>query len=173
MNRQNPQAQQYMKQVKRQLTCSRKQRHGLISELEQMIGMFSDDCPDASYEQIRTACGSPTEIAAELLSDIPEQEMTRICRSKKWIRIAATACLTAITIGACSAVVYFIRHPWTAEIVTVIYEENIPEGWEYIQKYGLSYELDEDGNIVLATDKDGNEIEVDEKGIPIRELKYK
>lgn len=72
-----------------------------------------------------------------------------------------------------SAVVYFIRHPWTAEIVTVIYEENIPEGWEYIQKYGLSYELDEDGNIVLATDKDGNEIEVDEKGIPIRELKYK
>lgn len=64
MNRQNPQAQQYMKQVKRQLTCSRKQRHGLISELEQMIGMFLDDCPDASYEQIRTACGSPTEIAA-------------------------------------------------------------------------------------------------------------
>lgn len=55
----------------------------------------------------------------------------------------------------------------------MIYEENIPEGWEYIQKYGLSYELDEDGNIVLATDKDGNEIEVDEKGIPIRELKYK
>lgn len=82
MNRQNPQAQQYMKQVKRQLTCSRKQRHGLISELEQMIGMFLDDCPDASYEQIRTACGSPTEIAAELLSDIPEQEMTRIRRSK-------------------------------------------------------------------------------------------
>lgn len=138
-----------------------------------MIGMFLDDCPNARYEDIEAACGSPADAAAELLSDIPEQEMTRIGRSKKWIRIAATACLTAITISACSAVVYFIRHPWTVEITTVIdYTDELPSYWDYAEKYGINYEYDASGRIVQATDNNENEIRVDEDGIPVDKEKY-
>ena len=85
-----------------------------------------------------------------------------------------TACLAAVAVGACGTVAYFIRYPYTAEITTVIYEDedHIPEYWKYAEKYGLSYEMDEEGNIISATDRDGNTVEIDQNGIPLDQLKY-
>ena len=174
MNRKNTAARKYLKQTGRKLTCGMRQNHRLMSDLKRTIGIFLDDCPDASYEDFLEAFGSPAEMAAEMLRDVPEQEIAGVQRNRKWIRIALTACLAAVAVGACGTVAYFIRYPYTAEITTVIYEDedHIPEYWKYAEKYGLSYEMDEEGNIISATDRDGNTVEIEQNGIPLDQLKY-
>lgn len=141
--------------------------------MKQMIGMFLDDCPDASYEDILTACGSPTDVAADLLADVPERERNQYRIKRKRLYTAAIIIFLTVSICACSSVAYFIRNPWTAEITTVIdYTDKLPSYWDYAEKYGINYEYDTSGRIIQATDNDGNKIEVDKDGIPTDKEKY-
>lgn len=137
------------------------------------MAIFMDDCPDASYEDVLLAFGSPAAMAAEMLCDIPEQEISGTARQKTRLRRAWTAALLMVSICACVAVAYCIRKPRTVEITTVIdYTDELPSYWDYAEKYGINYEYDASGRIVQATDNNGNEIKVDKDGIPVDKEKY-
>lgn len=144
-----------------------------MSDLKQMIGMFLDDCPDASYEDILTACGSPTDVAADLLSDVPEQELRQAASRRKHISVSLIAGLLVITLCACAGTMFFYwqRENNPHEIQTIIYENEsqIPAQTRNGLTYGLSYQLDKNGNILAAYDHDGNKVPVDAYGVPQEE----
>ena len=141
--------------------------------MKQMIGMFLDDCPDASYEDILTACGSPTDVAADLLSDVPEQELRQAASRRKHILVSLIAGLLVITLCACAGTMFFYwqRENNPHEIQTIIYENEsqIPAQTRNGLTYGLSYQLDKNGNILAAYDHDGNKVPVDAYGVPQEE----
>lgn len=144
-----------------------------MSDLKQMIGMFLDDCPDASYEDILTACGSPTDVAADLLSNVPEQELRQAASRRKHILVSLIAGLLVITLCACAGTMFFYwqRENNPHEIQTIIYENEsqIPAQTRNGLTYGLSYQLDKNGNILAAYDHDGNKVPVDAYGVPQEE----
>lgn len=145
-----------------------------MGKLKQMIGVFLDDCPDATYEDFLEAFGSPKEMAAEMLRDVPEQEIAgvRQCRELFWRTLIVS--MAAVTIAACSTAVFFYwqRENNPHEITTVVYEEDMPEYMKNMDQYGLNYRLDENGNVIEAYDNEGNIVEVNEKGVPLDKEKY-
>ena len=107
MNRKNTAAQKYLKQTGKQLTCGRRQKYRLMSDLKRTIGIFLDDCPDASYEDFLEAFGSPTDMAAEMLRDVSEQEIRWTVSRNTRMRRAQAAVLLAVSVCACAAAVFF------------------------------------------------------------------
>ncbi|MDO4173186.1 MAG: hypothetical protein Q4D42_00350 [Eubacteriales bacterium] len=163
----------YIKDVETLLNLTNDQKEQKNQDLMNIVQMYLNDNEQATYEQIAEALGSPEHMAAELMYDITEVEKYQARENQKKVYTAVAAVCLAVAIGACAAVAYFIQNPYTEEITTVIdYTESLPSYWDYAVKYGINYEYDEKGIIVRATDNDGNEIAVDEKGIPLDKEKY-
>lgn len=175
MNRKNTAARKYLKQTDRQLTCGMRQRRRLISDLKRTIGIFLDDCPDASYEDFLEAFGSLADMAAEMLRDVPEQEIHRTVSRKTRMRRAQVAVLLAVSACACAVAVFFYwqRENNPHEIETVVYENEtqLPTETQNGLRYGLSYQLDKNGRIIAAFDKGGHAVAVNAEGIPLEDLK--
>ncbi|MGM9630796.1 hypothetical protein [Butyricicoccus sp.] len=147
-----------------------------MGDLKRTIGIFLDDCPDASYEDFLEAFGSPADMAAEMLRDVPEQEIAGVQRYRKLFLRALIVCMAAVTIGASSTAVflYWQRENNPHEITTMVYEDkdDMPEYMKNMDKYGLDYQLDKDGNVIEAYDNEGNIVEVDSDGKPLDQSKY-
>ncbi|MCD8355562.1 MAG: hypothetical protein LUE11_03180 [Clostridia bacterium] len=144
------------------------------ADLHHIVYMYLDDNPEASYNDIAAALGSPERMAEELLQDIPKSERYQTRRKRKRVHVTIVVALLVMVIAASFIVAYFIRNPYTQEVTTVVYEEddNLPKYWDYAEKYGINYEFDDRGNIIRASDSDGNKIAVDQDGIPLDQEKY-
>lgn len=160
----------YIKEVEKQLPCALRQKQNLKADLCHIVYMYLDDNPEASYKDIAAALGSPERMAEELLQDIPESERYQTRRKRKRVHVTIVIVLLVMVIAASSIAAYFIRNPYTQEVTTVVYEEEdgLPGYWGY----GINYEFDDRGNIIRATDNDGNEVAIDQDGIPLDQEKY-
>ncbi len=146
-----------------------------MSDLKRTIGIFRDDCPDASYEDFLEAFGSPADMAAEMLRDVSEQEIRWTVSRNTRMRRAQAAVLLAVSVCACAAAVFFYwqRENNPHEIKTIVYENEtqLPAETQNGLRYGLSYQLDKNGRIIAAFDKEGHAVAVSAEGIPLEELK--
>lgn len=159
----------YIQDVETLLNLTNDQKEQKNQDLMNIVQMYLNDNEQATYEQIAEALGSPEHMAAELMYDITEVEKYQARENQKKVYTAVAAVCLAVAIGACAAVAYFIQNPYTEEITTIIYEDeaDMPEYWENAEKYGLDYELDQNENVIGATDGNGNSVEVDRNGVPL------
>ncbi|MDO4286984.1 MAG: hypothetical protein Q4C40_04590 [Eubacteriales bacterium] len=163
----------YIKNVEKLLDCPYKHKKNAREDIIGIVEMYLRDNPYASYGDMVDMLGSPEDMAAEWMKDIPEGERCRTYRKWKRFYTAVAAVLLIVAVGTSSAVVHFIRHPYTDEITTVVdYTKNFPSYWDYAEKYGINYEYDSSGVIIRATDNQRNEIAVDQEGIPLDKEKY-
>lgn len=169
----NTAARKYRRQVRRSLTCSVGQKHKMMCDLSRTVKIFLEDYPDASYNDFLQAFGHPSDMAADMLQDVSRQEINRTIQRDRRVRCGLVAALILVSVTACAAARFFYwqRENNPHEIQTVIYEQTaqIPQQTQNGLQYGLSYQLDENGTILTAFDAEGNEIPVDENGMPIGE----
>lgn len=135
--------------------------------------IFLADFPDASYDDFLRAFGPPEHMAAEMLRDVSLEEMRETARQERQRRRMRTVGLIVTVLCACIAAAFFYwereNNPHT--ISTIVYEsaQHVPAQTKNGLQYGLSYQLDADGNIIAAFDKDGAPVTVDADGKPITE----
>lgn len=159
----------YIQHVELLLDCTLRQKRNAMADVKHIVRLYLEDDPQASYEDISAELGNPERMAEELMQDIPMEERIRGRWMQKQLYRAIIGILLAISIAIVGETVYVIRNPWYLRHFTSIPADE--RAWYYpnSQKYGLTYELDEDGYITSAIDQYGNLVEVNEKGMPITE----
>ena len=76
-----------------------------------MIGLFLEDCPDASYDDCVQAFGSPAYMAREMLCDVPEEEIQNDCMRRKRFHVICILCLLAVAVLSSAAAIFLYTHP--------------------------------------------------------------
>lgn len=59
----------YLRQVRKHLTCSPKERNRFLHRTDQMLDAFLEENPDATDEDLYLALGSPEELAEQMMEE--------------------------------------------------------------------------------------------------------
>lgn len=94
----NREAKKYRRKVRKLLLCGFRRRKELMAQMERPMEAFLADCPNAKFAQLEAALGSPNEMAASLMENVPLREQKIADITKIAIRAAAVACFVAVTI---------------------------------------------------------------------------
>lgn len=157
----------YIQHVTLLLDCTFRQRWDAVTDIKHIVRLYLDDNPEASYEDISKQLGNPECMAEELMQDIPVIERIQGRRMQKRVYHAIIGVLLAVAVGAVGQAIYVMRH---AENYVPIPAASIDPMARYRDngmKYGLDYELDDNGNIIRAINIYDEEISVDKNGVPI------
>lgn len=65
----------YLRQVKKHLTCSPKERNRFLHRTEQMLDAFLEENPDATEEDLYLALGSPEELAEQMMEECESHQV--------------------------------------------------------------------------------------------------
>lgn len=120
----NPAVQQYARALK-PLLRGRKQKRSVLKEFYSTVALVLDDHPEADYETLVTAIGSPEAFAAALQEDHPYHPMS--LKMKLCLALIAV-CLVGVSFG-----LFYIITAESPEIATVytnpkeFSHENIPD----------------------------------------------
>lgn len=87
----------YKREVKASLKCGRKQRKQLLNQLENFKD--SSGVEDGTYSQLLASFGPPEEMAASLMENVSEAEITRFQNGKKWWRFLLCIFVAALVAG--------------------------------------------------------------------------
>lgn len=147
-----------------------------MKELNGIVEIFLEESANVSYDAIVCAFGTPAHMAQEMMSrDVSDGDIQREKNRRKRLRHVQNLALIMVCVCACAAAVFFYwqRENNPHQIATVVYEDEsqIPSITKNGLKYGLSYQLDKEDNIIAAFDKAGNAVDVDADGIPRGEKK--
>lgn len=105
----------YLAQVDRALVRLLRLRERLMDEAKRLVDQFLEENPEATYEDLLTAFGTPEEFAEEMLSTLPTEEVEGAWRKEHFWRRAALV-LTALVLAG-SALFFFWRWQKTQKIV--------------------------------------------------------
>ena len=97
----------YLRQVKKHLTCSPKERNRFLHRTEQMLDAFLEENPDATEEDLYLALGSPEELAEQMME---ECEFHSTPHSNKFIEVSIVLSL-ALICASIMAYLYFRTNP--------------------------------------------------------------
>ena len=92
---------QYLREVKRGLSCSGKQKRMVLWQIKGSIDAFLSEKPDADYEAIVGRFGTPEQVTASALDAMDVQELSkRLKIRKRIVTIIGTAALAVILLWA-------------------------------------------------------------------------
>ena len=159
----------YIQHVGLLLDCTLGRKRDAMADVRHIVELYLEDNPNASYEDITKELGDPEHMTDESLMDIPVAERIPGRRIQKKLYLAVIGVMLIVTIAAVGQMVYFIQNPYYLGYFTSLPADPRAEYYKSSQKYKLIYELNDDGYIMRATDRTGQEVDVNEKGIPISE----
>ncbi len=81
----NKAARRYLRQVKLHLFCDRAHRKARLSRAQTMIEDFSEERPEAEYNDFVAAFGSPQGFAENILEGVEQAEIDSAKRRKKFL----------------------------------------------------------------------------------------
>ena len=94
----NTQEKNYRKQVRKALQCGRKEKQQLTAALDRDLARFREETPEPTAEELSAAFGTPEDMAASLMAQLPEGTQKKFQKCKrvwKWIVSAVIIFLIA------------------------------------------------------------------------------
>ena len=94
----NTQEKNYRKQVRKALLCGRKEKKQLTAALDRNLARFREETPEPTAEELSAAFGTPVDMAASLMAQLPEGTQKKFQKCKrvwKWIVSAVIIFLIA------------------------------------------------------------------------------
>ncbi len=88
----------YFRSIRSYLTCPRKQKKQILSELKTNIAAFLEENPQASFEAIASHFGSPQQIASTYLGDLTDAELLHKLQIRKKIVAIIAGVMAAILV---------------------------------------------------------------------------
>ena len=126
----NTQEKNYRKQVRKALLCGRKEKKQLTAALDRNLARFREETPEPTAEELSAAFGTPEDVAASLMAQLPEGTQKKFQKCKrvwKWIVSAVIIFLIA----------FFAFVAYTKEIPVYEVEDlDIGESWEVPDRTG-------------------------------------
>lgn len=96
----------YLRTISRKLVCYKDTKQTLLEGLEQELSVYSS----LSYDELCQEIGNPTQVSAQLMENISEQEIAYMKRRRKMILCTVSICFV---IAFALAVFYFVHaHAW-------------------------------------------------------------
>ena len=81
----------YLKQVKKELRCSAKQKRALVQPLSQALQEFAQENGAVTIEQVTAAFGTPQKQAEDLMETLDTKEVKKAFTWKKLVLIGVLA----------------------------------------------------------------------------------
>lgn len=116
--------QEYRNALRGQLNCGGRVRKSLLKQFDQMAGMLLSDNPVPSQEELNDAFGSPQELAAQLLLEVPAATLHHNAYSH-WLSWVAAILLVTLLAGYSLWMTFDATVPVEVTEKTVIYSEVI------------------------------------------------
>lgn len=92
----------YLRTISRKLVCYKDTKQTLLEGLEQELSVYSS----LSYDELCQEIGNPTQVSAQLMENISEQEIAYMKRRRKMILCTVSICFV---IAFALAVFYFVH----------------------------------------------------------------
>lgn len=126
----NTQEKNYRKQVRKALLCGRKEKKQLTAALDRDLARFREETPEPTAEELSAAFGTPVDMAASLMAQLPEG--TAVSYRKKtqmitWVVSVVMAVILLFSVYAC-----FIKEIPVYEVEDL----DIGESWEVPDRTG-------------------------------------
>lgn len=95
----------YLRQVKKHLTCSPKERNRFLHRTEQMLDAFLEENPDATEEDLYLALGSPEELAEQMMEEC-DKEQIKLFSSKRVLKVSTASIILGIVLVSVFVLAY-------------------------------------------------------------------
>lgn len=105
-----------MRTISRKLVCYKDTKQTLLEGLEQELSVYSS----LSYDELCQEIGNPTQVSAQLMENISEQEIAYMKRRRKMILCTVSICFV---IAFALAVFYFVH------------AQSVMRGYFYVQEH--------------------------------------
>lgn len=89
---------QYFREIKRLLPCNAKAKKRCIMELKSDVEDFLGYCPDATFDALCSAIGSPQAVAKSFLEDTDPEQISHKVSAKRKIIIGVVAVIAVLAI---------------------------------------------------------------------------
>lgn len=87
---------QYMRSLKKHLLCTHKTKRKLLAQFKQAMYNYVDEEPDATWEMLNSAFGTPEEMATTMMQDLPLSELTAFRRQNRLYQALAGSILVLL-----------------------------------------------------------------------------
>ena len=121
----NEHVNQYKKQLRKHLTCTRKAKEKLFNHFEYMLLHFLSDNGSPTTEDLHQAFGTPAEMAQTLMAEISQEERAQYRKRLLVKRVLIGILLAAFLV--LTVYVYFYK-----ENPINVTDEILPESTQYI-----------------------------------------
>lgn len=101
-------ASRYLKQVRKRLVCSCRQKKEFLTQLEDELFLFSGETEDADWNALVTQFGTPENTADEFMTSLEPEALWKYQRRKTHLMIAVV-CVTAALIFAMRVHTYVVQ----------------------------------------------------------------
>ena len=108
----------YIRAVKKHLTCSAKTRRKLINQLNKTMSDFLEENPDATLEMLYSGFGTPSQMVAMMIQDLPSSEILVHQNQRRIVRVL-TALILAL-VFTFSIYVFFWKEVPIQEYIEVV-----------------------------------------------------
>lgn len=88
----------YLRTISRKLVCYKDTKQTLLEGLEQELSVYSS----LSYDELCQEIGNPTQVSAQLMENISEQEIAYMKRRRKMILCTVSICFVIAFLLLCS-----------------------------------------------------------------------
>ena len=120
----NPHARKYLRRVRSTIPYSRKVKMQIMENIQQSIGLYLEENPNADYKALLARFGEPEEIAAAYIETLEPAELLKKLRVRKRILTAVAAVLIIIVLLWTATIAYAIwkNHSTADGYVEVVVE---------------------------------------------------
>lgn len=80
---------QYIRSLKKHLLCTHATKRKLLAQFKPAINNYVDEQPDATWEMLNSAFGTPEEMATTMMQDLPQSELTAFRRQNRLFQALA------------------------------------------------------------------------------------
>lgn len=126
----NTQEKNYRKQVRKALLCGRKEKKQLTAALDRDLARFREETPEPTAEELSAAFGTPVDMAASLMAQLPEGTAASYRKKTQmitWVVSVVMAVILLFSVYAC-----FIKEIPVYEVEDL----DIGESWEVPDRTG-------------------------------------
>lgn len=100
----NTQEKNYRKQVRKALLCGRKEKKQLTAALDRDLARFREETPEPTAEELSAAFGTPEDVAASLMAQLPEGTAASYRKKTQmitWVVSAVMAVILLFSVYVC------------------------------------------------------------------------
>ena len=115
----------YLRTISRKLVCYKDTKQTLLEGLEQELSVYSS----LSYDELCQEIGNPTQVSAQLMENISEQEIAYMKRRRKMILYTVSICFV---IAFALAVFYFVHAQFVMRGDFYVQEHNTVESDTFV-----------------------------------------